>query len=260
MENARPVFVSKYWAKPGGFVRHTPEAVVLQGFGWVIRRNTISHLQSSERARIELAYLSLLNSEAFFNLIAEHAPPTGGGQFDMSPRYILDVPLIDLFNSRDFFSREIDVLAKYAYSCYEQSYKGSDAEKGIAEATASAVLGLTSESPLVLQAPNLADGSLPDWLGPFVEKGHEGTDRAYRVSVLAKLQELARSGDYSEIDVALSQAPVSQLAETSLMTLLRGSYRFKTRLKDWDGFRDRVASELKKRGAPVNRLLIGLYE
>lgn len=261
MENAPPAFVSKYWAKPGGFVRHTPaQAVVLQGFGWVIRQNPISHLPPLELRHIELAYLALLNSEAFFNLIAEHAPPTSGGQFDMSPRYILDVPLIDLFNSRDLFAREIEILAKYSYAYYERPYKGSDADKGIAEAAASAVLGLESIPPAIRLAQNLAGGLLPDWLGPFVETGHEGTDRAYRVSVLAKLQELARSGDYSEIDVALRQAPVSQLAETSLMTLLRGSYRFKTRLKDWDGFRDRVASELNKRGAPVNRLLIGLYE
>ncbi|WP_181165797.1 N-6 DNA methylase [Mesorhizobium sp. B2-4-12] len=261
MENSPPAFVSKYWAKPGGFVHHAPtQAVVLQGFGWVLRKNTVSHLQPSERIHVELAYLSLLNSEAFFNLVAEHAPPTGGGQFDMSPRYVLDVPLIDLFNTGDYFAREIDILAKYAYSYYEQSNRGPDVEARIVEAAASKVLGLRSGSPTVRPVQNEADSSLPDWLRPFVETGYNGTDRAYRVRVLAKLQELARSGEYSEIDAALNQAPISQLAETSLMTLLRGSYRFKTKLKDWDGFRDRVASELGKRGAAVNRLLIGLYE
>lgn len=261
MENTPPVFVSKYWATPGGFVRHSPaQAVVLQGFGWVVRPDAVANLSVTERMHVELAYLSVLNSKVFFSLVAEHAPPTGGGQFDMSPRYILDVPLNDLFKARDNFATEIAILAEYAKAHYELGSSATDIQAEAAEAAAASVLGLRPGSPQVLPVQNVPDDLLPEWLRPFIETGHEGTDRTYRVEVLAKLQALARSGEYSEIDAALDSAPVSQLAETSLMTLLRGSYRFKTKLQNWDGFRDRVAAELTTRGAAVNRLLIGLYE
>lgn len=261
MENTPPVFVSKYWAKPGGFVRHAPaQAVVLQGFGWVARPDALANLSVTERVQIELAYLSVLNSKVFFRIVAEHAPPTGGGQFDMSPRYILDVPLNNLFKVRENFAPEIAILAEHAKTRYERGKRVTASQAEAAEAAAASVLGLGPESQSVLPVQNEAEDLPPAWLMPFIEKGHDGTDRAYRVEVLTKLQALALSGEFSEIDAALQWAPVSQLAETSLMTLLRGSYRFKIRLKDWDGFRDRVAAELNKRGAAVNRLLIGLYE
>lgn len=256
MEDRPPVLVSKYWAKPGGFVRYSSDqAVVLQGFGWVLHQNSASNVLSQERAHIEHAYLSLLNSEAFFSLVAEHAPPTGGGQFDMSPRYILDVPLVNLFDKRHIFSDEINILSNFATSYYGLRHSRSDYEKEAMEAAASVILGLM---PGLMPTPE-AQESIPDWLVPFVETGRAGTDRIYRVRVLSKLQELARAGNYSEIDTALNLAPVPQLAETSLMTLLRGSFRFKTKLDYWDAFRDKVSSELGNRGADVKRLLVGLY-
>lgn len=255
MEDHPPAFVSKYWAKPGGFVRHDPDhAVVLQGFGWVYLPNNASSLNAVIRRDIELCYFSLLNSKSFFNLISEHAPPTGGGQLDMSPRYIQDVPLVNLFRSHEDFPYEMNILSQHSRLFFEGRIQKTNAEDEVLEAAASALLGLKPRST------SIYGDSSRHWLRPFVESGHAGTDRAYRVKVLKKLQDLARAGDYSEIDAALFQAPVSQLAETSLMTLLRGSYRFKSRLAGWESFRERVALELDERGADVKRLLVGLYE
>lgn len=113
----------------------------------------------------------------------------------------------------------------------------------------------TNGTPLADDAPQL-----PAWVRPFVESGLAGTDRAYRVTVLAKMQELAVTCRYDAIDAALDLVPVTELADTSLLTLLRGSWRFRSALRDWSGFRDRVAAVLHGRGAPVDRLLVGMYD
>nr|WP_299499622.1 N-6 DNA methylase [uncultured Rhizobium sp.] len=253
METTPPTFVSKYWAKPGGIVRHEPvDALVLQGFGWVVRQSMESALAVNERKRIEFAYLSLLNSATFFSLVAEHAPPTGGGQYDMSPRYLLDVPLPDLFKNYHSLDGEIGALAHYAASRDKPKLNAE------IESIVTAILGL--DQRLSDSRVAMPGSTLPTWAMPFVESGLEGTERQYRVSVLGKLQELAQLGNYVEINAALDASPVSKLAETSMMTLLRGTYRFKAKLKDWDGFRDRVAFELGQRGQDVKRLLVGLYE
>ncbi len=96
-------------------------------------------------------------------------------------------------------------------------------------------------------------------INALVEAGLSSTHRTHRVQVLAALQMSARQGAHSQIDLILGQAPVDQLAETSLMTLLRGCFSFRSCLQEWIGFRDRVAEELKNRGADVGRLMIGLY-
>lgn len=259
METTPPTFVSKYWAKPGGIVRHTPsDAMVLQGFGWVVRQSPEGELAANQRQQIEFAYLSFLNSSAFFNLVAEHAPPTGGGQFDMSPRYILDIPVPNLFKNYRSLEREIGALSEFAASHFAAKPDDSTGFEAEIEAIATAILGLDRKLGNGRAASPAS--TLPLWAKPFVEKGMDGTERGYRVRILGKLQELAQLGNYVEIDDALEASPVSQLAETSLMTLLRGTYRFKSQLRDWNGFRDRVALELDQRGQNVKRLLIGLYE
>jgi hypothetical protein len=97
-----------------------------------------------------------------------------------------------------------------------------------------------------------------DWIRPFVEAGLDGTARQERVDVLSKLNELADDGAWETINASLDQSQVEQLADSTLMTLVRGTYRFKSRLQAWDTFRNRVAVEFHRRGSVVERLMLGL--
>ena len=86
--NERPVFVTKYWASVGGVALHTQGSLLLQAYGWVPTGRLEPHLHSTGEAElpdITAAYLAILNSRTFFDLVAEHAPPAAGGQRDMSP-------------------------------------------------------------------------------------------------------------------------------------------------------------------------------
>ena len=100
--------------------------------------------------------------------------------------------------------------------------------------------------------------AFPDWAKDLVDAGLEGTERSHRVAVLACIANVARSGAWKEIDSVLTDVPISVLAETSLMTLLRGTYRFKEKLAEWDGFRARVTAEFDARKADTSRLMFGL--
>ncbi|UHC14460.1 N-6 DNA methylase [Methylobacterium currus] len=261
LERDQPVFVSKYWAGPGGFVAKTDvNSVVLQGFGWTAIGEYKEKIGSNFADQdISAAYLAILNSRTFFSLVAEHAPPTGGGQLDMSRRYLERVPIVDLVHSYEKKLPVIAELALFARSRYMQYAQSSRLTTEDAEACIRDLFGLRDQDKSHLSTSNILENeTVPYWLMPFIDRGLEGTDREYRVQVLIRLQELAIAGTYSEIDVALERAPLPQLAETSLMTLLRGTYRFRSRLSGWNNFRDRIAEEFERRGAPVEKLMIGL--
>ncbi|WP_315921473.1 hypothetical protein [Mesorhizobium sp. SP-1A] len=100
--------------------------------------------------------------------------------------------------------------------------------------------------------------AFPDWAKDLVDAGLEGTERSHRVAVLTCIANVARSGAWKEIDSVLTDVPISALAESSLVTLLRGTYRFKEKLAGWDGFRTRVAAELHARKADTARLMFGI--
>ncbi|WP_327210006.1 hypothetical protein [Rhizobium leguminosarum] len=97
-----------------------------------------------------------------------------------------------------------------------------------------------------------------EWMRPFVEEGLNGTGRQERVALLSTLSELAVEGAWERIDTALDQSQVDRLADTTLMTLVRGTFRFRSRLRAWDTFRDRVATEFRRRGADAERLMRAL--
>lgn len=95
-----------------------------------------------------------------------------------------------------------------------------------------------------------------EWLRPFVEAGLKGTGRQERVALLTTLSELAVEGAWERIDTALDQSQVDRLADTTLMTLVRGTFRFRSRLRVWHvpgPRRHRVPGPWRGRRAPDAR-------
>ncbi|HYU31057.1 MAG TPA: class I SAM-dependent methyltransferase [Thermoanaerobaculia bacterium] len=86
---ARPKIVSTYFGDAGSFAWDADgRFVVVQGYGW---------LPESKMGRKHwLAYLALLNSEIFSSLLAAHSNHVGGGQWNLSKRFVAQVPLPDL--------------------------------------------------------------------------------------------------------------------------------------------------------------------
>ncbi len=79
-----------------------------------------------------------------------------------------------------------------------------------------------------------------------------------RVAFLGKVQEFAVNGAWHELNAAISGAPIQEITTTWLITMLRGTFRFREMLPNWENFRDAVKIELDDRGTNSARLLRGL--
>jgi adenine-specific DNA-methyltransferase len=87
----KPKIVSSYFGDRGSFAWDSSgEYVVVQGFGWLPRRALTSRTLSR---RLALAYLAMLNSKLFSMLLAATSNNVAGGQWDLSPRFVGDIPL-----------------------------------------------------------------------------------------------------------------------------------------------------------------------
>jgi methylase of polypeptide subunit release factors len=101
--------VSTYFGDRGSFAFDTDgSAAVLQGFGWLWRKagddEGAAEAHESEEAigfsetLLPWAYLCLLNSGVFENLLESSCPRVQGGQFDLSPRFVNRIFLPNLSN------------------------------------------------------------------------------------------------------------------------------------------------------------------
>jgi len=86
-----PKLVSTYFGDAGSFAwDEYGKFVVLQGFAWLPRR------QKLLPRRICLAYLAILNSELFSNLLSAVSNNVGGGQWNLSKKFVDNIALPDL--------------------------------------------------------------------------------------------------------------------------------------------------------------------
>ena len=86
----RPRLVSTYFGSLGAFSADlSGKYVVIQGFAWSPKGSR--NLSESSA----LAYVALLNSPLFGELLYAYAPLMGGGQWDLSKRYVDKVPIPD---------------------------------------------------------------------------------------------------------------------------------------------------------------------
>lgn len=253
------VFVCKYFAEAGGIaVDKEGLSLVLQGFGWVPLGSMAKQLKRVDNnitPDATAAYLALLNSHAFFGIVGEYSPPVAGGQKDMSPRYINSVPLPDLTLPMHKAARA--TLAEYARDRYlQEPSRARHIEPNLVEEIVRSIFDVSFGKPA--RPARAAPMELPSWVRPLTEGRMEGPSDESRVEILMTMQGLARGDDVSEIDTVLEHVDVTGLAEISLITLLRGTFAFHSRLRSWHGFRDRVGAEFLRRGINVDKVLAGL--
>jgi hypothetical protein len=194
----RPRILSQYFGRAGNFAydKHGKYAVV-QGVGWCWK-------DGDPTDDLMLAYIGLINSSVFDEILSCFCPRVRGGQYNLSHRFIKDVPLPRLANhsARDFLStigraitngRNFDsnaqdeiVLHSYGLSLADVGHRGrTPLEKRIAE------IGELREGWFEPQSPRLdssglrnfekflnrvlAAGSLPT---PYVYPTPEGNAQA----------------------------------------------------------------------------------
>jgi adenine-specific DNA-methyltransferase len=89
-----PKLVSAYFGDRGSFAwDETGEFAVVQGYAWLPKS---SSLNERFTRRLFLGYLAILNSHIFAGLLAATANHVGGGQWDLSTRFVSNIPMPDL--------------------------------------------------------------------------------------------------------------------------------------------------------------------
>lgn len=119
LEQPEPKLLSAYFGDAGSFAwDDTGEYALVQGFAWLIPSfaqhqdfdlterldykletaadETIDYEAVLDETHIYEAYLALLNSSLFESLLSEFCPRVAGGQYDLSPRYVDQIPVPDL--------------------------------------------------------------------------------------------------------------------------------------------------------------------
>ena len=90
-----PRIISKYFSGEGGFFPDLDAAYIPStGFAWFAKSIIVDGLTDDfPLADILQAYAELFNSEEFSKTLQYYSPHVSGGQYDLSPRYVNNVPL-----------------------------------------------------------------------------------------------------------------------------------------------------------------------
>lgn len=114
---SRPRLISKYFSGSGGFVLDQgAKFLPVMGFAWLVKREVLqafgggglvplaldtSNGVDLDPADVEVeglaAYAAIFNSHAFMKLAEIYCPHVSGGQFDLSPRYVDQIPIPHIF-------------------------------------------------------------------------------------------------------------------------------------------------------------------
>lgn len=143
--------VSKYFGQLGGFAADVPgQLAIVQGFGWnptnrleqsiTTLPDTIRELQSPNLVG---AYAAFFNTRLFNTLISAVSPQVAGGQFDLSPRYVNQIPLPDLGAS--LLEENLGPLVKELDALGREIQTNSFAWRARADRIASRLYGVASE-------------------------------------------------------------------------------------------------------------------
>ena len=98
-----PRIATKYRGGRGGFASDVEARyVIVQGYAWIpkevtdFRSETMNDAVGFSLEEVLFAYAALLNSKQFERLLEVFSPKVAGGQFDLSPRFVSQIPLPDL--------------------------------------------------------------------------------------------------------------------------------------------------------------------
>lgn len=108
-ESPRPKLVSTYFGDAGSFAWDaTGSFIVVQGFGWFHKQTKKFENLPEE---VGLAYLAILNSSLFSKLLSASSNHVGGGQWNLSKKFVDQIPLPNLL-SEDVASDTLEGLAE----------------------------------------------------------------------------------------------------------------------------------------------------
>ncbi len=141
-----PKIVSTYFGQRGSFAFDDQgRFAVTQGFGWLWRKDGAGAFASSS---LPWAYLAVLNSRIFQSVLAHYCPTVRGGQYDLSVRFVRNVPLPDLTDATKVTGRTITELAEYGRTIATGEFPSLDAlDRAVSE-----VYGLVFEDWIVGEA------------------------------------------------------------------------------------------------------------
>jgi adenine-specific DNA-methyltransferase len=92
----QPKIISKYFGGVGSFAWDGEgDSVVVQGYAWMLRQAPVG-LKSE---LVCLAYLTILNSNFFYELLSALSNNVAGGQLNLSKRYVGQAPLPNLLDT-----------------------------------------------------------------------------------------------------------------------------------------------------------------
>jgi len=101
----QPKLVSAYFGRSGSFAfDKTGDYAIVQGFGWTPKSS------KPLRSEIHFAYLAILNSNIIDTLLDAVAGQVSGGQYELSKRYLENMPFPNLATVSD---EQIKILAQY---------------------------------------------------------------------------------------------------------------------------------------------------
>ena len=108
-----PKLVSTYFGNVGSFAwDRTGKFVVLQGFAWLPKKDLVPQ-------KVYLAYLTVLTSSIFSELLSAVSNNVGGGQWNLSKKFVDKIALPDLFRSNDSL---VTKLASIGEAIYEGEF------------------------------------------------------------------------------------------------------------------------------------------
>jgi len=116
LEEAKPKIVSTYFGDAGSFAWDSDgDYLIVQGWGWLPLWKTRTKKQTEV---IGLAYLAILNSSLFSDLLSATSNHVAGGQWNLSSKYVSEIPLPDLPNLQRIAAACINELSTFGEQIY----------------------------------------------------------------------------------------------------------------------------------------------
>lgn len=124
-------WVSTYFGAAGSFAFDDEgRYVVVQGYAWLARANLVGEsdpidLQAALlNTPLPWAYLTLFNSRLFDQLLSGYCPRVQGGQFNLSTRFVSQIPIPNLADAH-FSSGILKRLAELGHRIHEGGFEAS---------------------------------------------------------------------------------------------------------------------------------------
>ncbi len=117
-----PKLVSKTFGRSGSFAfDDSGEYVVLQGSAWLCCGSGLSTVEFVDE--VVWTYLALLNSFSFELLLNHYCPQVQGGQFYLSKKHTMNIPLPDLTDRSSVEDRDIRSLAVWGRAIHQDGLR-----------------------------------------------------------------------------------------------------------------------------------------